>query len=77
MKVKALQDGFFDGSRIRAGKVFDVPEGTKAKWFVPMAEFKAPAAPTKGRQEPRTLAEAAKVESKTFVEAHKEKADLA
>lgn len=59
MKVKALDSGFFDGFRIRAGQEFDVPKGTKGTWFVPVEEFKAPAkAPAK--VQPQTLSEIAK-----------------
>lgn len=41
MKVIALKDGFLDGSRIRAGGEFDVPQGTKGSWFTPVKEPKA------------------------------------
>lgn len=40
MKVIALKDGFFDGSRQRAGDEFDVPQGTKGSWFTPVKEPK-------------------------------------
>ena len=59
MKVKALDAGFFAGSRIRAGQEFEVPEGTKASWFVPVGEFKAPAK-VKAKAQPTTLSELAK-----------------
>jgi hypothetical protein len=32
MLVKALKDGFYKGRR-RAGAVFNVPDGAKAKWY--------------------------------------------
>ena len=33
MRVRATQDGFFE-RYIYAGQRFDVPEGSKASWFV-------------------------------------------
>lgn len=36
MKVQALTDGFYGGARQRAGSVFDVKDGVKAKWFEPV-----------------------------------------
>ena len=47
MKVQALDMGFFGGARRRPGDTFEVPDGTKAKWFTPVAEVKAPKAPPK------------------------------
>jgi len=38
MKVKAITEGFYAGARRRAGQVFDVPKGTKGKWFEPVVE---------------------------------------
>lgn len=69
MKVKALDTGFYAGGRVRAGTVFDVPEGTKGKWFVPVAEVKADAKP-KGKAEkaPATLSEAGKEQPADFNE---------
>ncbi len=43
MKVIASEQGFFRGARIRPGQSFEVPEGTKGKWFAPAAEAKPPA----------------------------------
>ena len=62
MQVKALSTGFFDGRRIRTGDTFEVPEGTKAKWFAPVggAAEKAAAAPKAGKgkkAEPTTLSQ--------------------
>lgn len=37
MKVIATSMGFFGKARRRKGDVFDVPDGTKAKWFEPCA----------------------------------------
>lgn len=59
MKVKALQTGFFNGSRVREGEVFEVPEGTKSAWFVAVEEYKEPAK-GKAKAQPRTLSEMAK-----------------
>lgn len=42
MKVKAIATGFYGGHRRRPGAEFEVPEGTKGKWFVPV-EPPAPA----------------------------------
>lgn len=73
MKVKALDAGFFDGKRVRAGQVFEVPEGTKGKWFVALADVKAPEAPkAKGKKaEPQTLSEFGKQDAATFTDVHK------
>lgn len=35
MKVRALRTGFFGGRR-RPGAVFDVPDGERGSWFVPV-----------------------------------------
>lgn len=83
MKVKAIEVGFFNGSRVRAGQVFEVPEGTKGSWFVPVGDVKATDAPKpagKGKpkkDEPQTLSAAARQEVQTFAEAHEAKGDLA
>lgn len=59
MQVRALQAGFFGGRR-RAGDVFEVPEGTKGKWFAPVGETKAPAAAKPAKQEPKALSQLGK-----------------
>lgn len=59
MKVKALQAGFFGGSRIREGQEFEVPAGTKGSWFLAVEDFKAPAEKPSKKQ-PKTLSEIAK-----------------
>ena len=38
MQVIATKVGFFGGSRRRVGDEFEVPEGTKASWFIPVGE---------------------------------------
>ncbi len=75
MKVTAISPAFYNGARVRVGDVVDVPEGFKASWAAPVDSVKPPAKPVK--PEPRTLSQAGKGESKTFVQAHSEKADLA
>ena len=52
MKVKALKPGFFNGSRVREGQTFEVPDGTKGSWFAPVApEVKAKSAKSKAKSE--------------------------
>ena len=76
MKVLALETGFFAGARVRKGTTFDVPEGTRAKWFAPVeseaakAPGKAPAKADK-LDKPATLSEHGKDKSKSFVETMK------
>lgn len=81
MKVKALDAGFYAGNRVRAGQVFEVPEGTKAKWFVAVDEIKADEAPkgpkARKKDEPATLSQAGKQDAQTFADVHGSKADLA
>lgn len=79
MKVTAIKPAFFNGARVHAGDVIDVPEGLKASWFVPADSVKAakPAAKTAAKAAPQALSQAGKDEAKTFVQAHSEKADLA
>lgn len=79
MKVTAIKPAFYNGSRVRAGDVVDVPEGFKASWAAPVDSVKAPAKAAKpaAKPEPRALSQAGKEEAKTFIQAHSEKADLA
>jgi hypothetical protein len=35
MRVIATRMGFYGGTRIREGVAFEVPDGTKGKWFEP------------------------------------------
>jgi len=48
MKVKAIAPGFHNGRR-RVGDEFEVADGSKASWFVAIADttVKAPSAPAK------------------------------
>lgn len=57
MKVRAIEGGFFGGSRRRAGSVFEVPDGTTSRWFVPVASphDSAPAPAERSRRERKTL----------------------
>ncbi len=59
MKVKALKPGFFNGSRVREGQTFEVPDGTKGGWFIALEEYKAPAK-AKPASQAKTLSELAK-----------------
>jgi hypothetical protein len=57
MQVRATSMGFFGGSRRRVGEVFDVPEGTRASWFVPVGVASAaPTDPAKTARRPRPVA---------------------
>lgn len=52
MKVRAIREGFYGGSRRRVGAIFDVADGAKGRWFVPAvaapAEPEAAPKPAKG-----------------------------
>lgn len=41
MEVIAIDMGFFKGRRVRAGVKFEVPEGSKGKWYTPTGTVKA------------------------------------
>ena len=65
MRVVATEKGYFGDARRQAGEVFEVPEGTTAKWFQPVdaPEVK----PAKGKavkgakaNEPQTFSEITK-----------------
>lgn len=43
MRVVALQLGVWGAGRRRPGEEFEVPDGTRASWFVPVAGYKPPA----------------------------------
>ena len=38
MKVRAIKQGFYGDDLKEPGDVFDVKDGSKAKWFVPASE---------------------------------------
>lgn len=71
MKVRAIAKGFY-GNRIRnEDDVFDVPEGTKGSWFIPLAEAKRVSAPAAAEM-PMTIEEAKKLtndELRSFLDA--------
>lgn len=74
MKVLALETGFFAGARVRKGSTFDVPEGTRGKWFTPVDSeaAKAPKADKPAKADkPSALSEHGKDKSKSFVETMK------
>lgn len=55
-KAVALSMGFYKGKRIREGQEFEVPAGTKGKWFTvegaaPEKTKKAEKAPAKAEPE--------------------------
>lgn len=86
MEVRALEMGFFDGRRIRPGQTFEVPEGTKARWFKPVgepvkgAEKAAEKAAAKGKgkkAEPATLSELGTEGAQTFQDVVGKADDLA
>ena len=61
MKVIATKLGFYNGSRVREGQVFDVPDGAKSKWFEPYGNGEAAAPkPKRGKSAPETFSEIAK-----------------
>jgi hypothetical protein len=59
MKAKAISVGFVNGSLVQPGQEFEVPDGAKGSWFVPVGEFKAQPKP-KPKVQPQTLSEMAK-----------------
>lgn len=59
MKVKAIKPGFYAGALIEPGQLIEVPDGAKASWYVPAAEYKAPVK-EKPKAQPKTLSELAK-----------------
>lgn len=64
--VVALSAGFHNGSRVRPGTQFEVPDNFKASWVGPVD---LPAAtPAKPKAQPRTLSEMAKVQVKAPTE---------
>lgn len=69
MKVIAIKSAFFNGARVHVGDELEVPETLKASWFT-SAEAVAPA-PAKSKASPKTLSQAGKEETKSFIEANK------
>lgn len=57
MKVRALELGFYGGSRRRKGSVFEVEDGEKASWFEPL-EGETKKAPAKGKGKASTQSKA-------------------
>lgn len=70
MLAKAIENGFYNGKRVRKGEVFEAQDGAKSKWFVKVEGKKeAPKqaesadkkvvdtkAPAKGNKEPEVKA---------------------
>lgn len=44
MLVRAIKPGFYGGDLKDVGDTFDVPDGTKSKWFVKVVDSAEPAA---------------------------------
>jgi len=74
MKVVATRHGFFNGKRVRAGTEFEVPAGSKAKWFVPADKYVAPP-PKQAEMDEIALSQINRAAPKSFVEAMKKPAD--
>lgn len=75
MKVIALEAGFYGGRPVPKGATFEVPEGSKARWYAPAdgsagkaAAAKQKAGPTKQAAAPATLSEIGKDQPKSFVD---------
>lgn len=77
MKVIALTQGFYGGEPIAPGTEFEVPEGSKSRWYAPVGnEPKAPKARAK-REEPQALSQLGKETARSFTDVHAEKNELA
>ena len=80
MKVRAKEMGFYNGSRIRAGVVFELLEGHKpAKWMEVVDADAAPAVavePAKVRGKPGPKPKAKEPETFAELNAHKAQDDL-
>lgn len=63
-KVIALQDGFYDGQRIRKGQKFKVGDAAKGRWFVDEDKYKEPE-PLPNFENAR---QGAKARSQSFIE---------
>ncbi len=66
MQVKALENGFHDGRRVRMGQTFEVPDGTKAKWFEPVDAAKPGKKAAATAPNPVALSELGKAPKQTF-----------
>jgi len=65
MEVRALEDGFYGGSRRRKGSTFQWNDAKLAKWVAPVADKAADAAAAPVEQEPETLSEINRKEAKS------------
>lgn len=77
MKVVATEMGFVDGNRVRAGAVFDVPDGSTAKWYVPLESAASKAADKPKAPKAEALSQMGRDKPKTFTEVHGKTPDLA
>lgn len=77
MKVIVTQTAFYNGSQVEPGSQLEVPDNFKASWAVRADNAPASKPQRAARQEPRALSQVGKDESKTFVQAHEAKPDLA
>lgn len=79
MKVVALKPGFLNGRRIPAGAELEVSDTFKAAWLAPVTSAAAKAAAPKPApaKKPVALSQMGKEDSKSFLDVHGEKADLA
>ena len=67
MRVIATSDGFINGSRIRAGRIFEVPDGTQGKWFVPADAAPKPKRGPKSEKVPDTFSEVTRRDADTVI----------
>lgn len=65
-KFVALTQGFYGGTRVRAGVSFEAPDNFKAKWAVPAGtlRLKQQAKP----QAPQALSQVGQAQAKTFTQ---------
>lgn len=68
MKVVALHPGFYGGHPVEAGTVFEVPDGSKSRWYAPVGnEPKAPTKVVKAKKdEPQALSQLGKEPAQSF-----------
>jgi hypothetical protein len=64
MKVKAIALGFYGGKRRRVDEEFDVPDGTKSKWFEPVTKEAKGKGKKEAEKSPETLSELSAVTHK-------------